>query len=64
MSDNPYSQIVGGGLKLKGIGKKKKKEKDDPVAQAAAAAVRPLLLLQALRQLLARIWLWQRSHSC
>ena len=39
MSDNPYSQIVGGGLKLKGIGKKKKKEKDDPVAQAAAAAV-------------------------
>ena len=35
MSD-AYSNVVGGGLKLKGIGKKKKK-KDDAAAEAAAA---------------------------
>ena len=39
MSD-AYDNLVGGSLKLKGIGKKKKKkDKEDPAAQAAAAAV-------------------------
>ena len=39
MSD-AYDNLVGGSLRLKGIGKKKKKkDKEDPAAQAAAAAV-------------------------
>ena len=38
MSD-AYDSVVGGGLKLKGIGKKKKKKEKSEEAQAAAAAV-------------------------
>lgn len=36
MSDAAYDNVVGGGLKLKGLGKKKKK-KDSTARQAAAA---------------------------
>ena len=32
-----YDAVVGGGLKLKGIGKKKKKKKDEGAEEAAAA---------------------------